>query len=60
MGRQVAQLISSLKELTWHVMQVQTDMREIWIGVPGRPGASVLGDKWLRALEDRQKRHSSM
>jgi anaphase-promoting complex subunit 4 len=58
-GRQLAELSSSLRELLWYMTRVVAGMQEAWFGVDGRPGARDISPKWLKALEERQRKHVS-
>jgi anaphase-promoting complex subunit 4 len=58
-GRQIAELSSCLRELIWHTLRVVKDMRETWYGTDARPGARSIAPRWLRALEERQRKYTS-
>ncbi|CDO71553.1 hypothetical protein BN946_scf184911.g23 [Trametes cinnabarina] len=53
--RDVARVSSAARELTWYSMRVVKEMRSAWFGSETNGGARDMGQKWVNALEDRQR-----
>ena len=51
--RDFARLSSAARELTWYIMRVVNEVREIWFGSESFTGARDIGIKWVQALERR-------
>lgn len=58
-ARDLANLSSTARELTWYTMRVIQEMREAWFGSETQTGARELGPKWIRGLEAKQKEFSA-
>ncbi|KAF9526443.1 anaphase-promoting complex, cyclosome, subunit 4-domain-containing protein [Crepidotus variabilis] len=58
-ARDLANLSSTARELTWYIMRVVKEMREVWFGSDTQTGARELGPKWVKALEAKQKEFSA-
>jgi anaphase-promoting complex subunit 4 len=53
--RELSQLSSAARDLTWYAMRVVKEMKTIWFGTEMNSGAREWGPRWLRSLEARQK-----
>lgn len=53
--RELSQLSSAARDLTWYAMRVVKEMRSIWFGSEMNNGAREWGPRWLRSLETKQK-----
>ena len=53
--RDVARVSSAARELVWYAMRVVKEMRAAWFGSDTNAGARDLGQKWVNALEQRQR-----
>ncbi|KAJ3010595.1 hypothetical protein NUW54_g2431 [Trametes sanguinea] len=53
--RDVARVSSAARELTWYAMRVVKEMRTAWFGSEANGGARDMGQKWVNALEERQR-----
>jgi len=53
--RELSQLASAARDLTWYAMRIVKEMRAIWFGTETHGGIRELGPRWVRALETKQK-----
>ncbi|KAF5355856.1 hypothetical protein D9756_003780 [Leucocoprinus leucothites] len=53
--RELSQLASAARDLTWYAMRVVREMRSIWFGSETNNGAREWGPRWMRSLETKQK-----
>jgi anaphase-promoting complex subunit 4 len=53
--RELSQLASVARDLTWYAMRVVKEMRSIWFGSDTNSGAREWGPRWVRSLETKQK-----
>lgn len=53
--RDLSQLSSAARDLTWYAMRVVKEMRSIWFGSGTNSGAREWGPRWVRSLETKQK-----
>lgn len=53
--RELSQLSSTARDLTWYAMRVVKEMKTIWFGSDMNGGAREWGPRWLRSLETKQK-----
>jgi anaphase-promoting complex subunit 4 len=53
--RELAQLSSSARDLTWYAMRVVKEMRSIWFNTDTSSGAREWGPRWVRSLETKQR-----
>ena len=58
-ARDVARSSTAARELAWYTFRVVKEMRAAWFGSDTQQGAREAGPKWLRALEQRQKKFGS-
>ncbi|KAF7784333.1 hypothetical protein Agabi119p4_498 [Agaricus bisporus var. burnettii] len=54
-SRELSQLSSTARDLTWYAMRVVKEMKTIWFGSDMNGGAREWGPRWLRSLETKQK-----
>lgn len=53
--RDLSQLASAARDLTWYAMRIVKEMRAIWFGSETHGGTREWGPRWVRALETKQK-----
>lgn len=53
--RELSQLASAARDLTWYAMRIVKEMRAIWFGSEAHSGAREWGPRWVRTLETKQK-----
>lgn len=57
-AREVARASSAARELAWYMLRVVRDMRSTWVGSSEHgEGAHMLGPKWIKELEAKQRAH---
>lgn len=54
-SRELSQLSSAARDLTWYAMRVVKEMRSTWFGSETNTGAREWGPRWIRSLEAKQK-----
>jgi len=53
--RELSQLASTARDLTWYAMRIVKEMRAIWFGSGTHGGTREWGPRWVRALGTKQK-----